>query len=114
MSGLVLEHMHGAATRVRVSETAFPHRAEGYNLLIVSEWLDPGDTDRNVAWARETYDAMQPYFARGRYVNYLGADEGDEPIQAAYGPNFARLRALKSKYDPTNLFHLNQNIRPGA
>jgi FAD/FMN-containing dehydrogenase len=57
---------------------------------------------------------MQPYFARGRYVNYLGADEGDEPIQAAYGPNFARLRALKSKYDPTNLFHLNQNIRPGA
>jgi len=114
MSGLLLEHVHGAATRVGVTETAFPHRSEGYNLLIVSEWLDPGDTDRNVAWARETYDAMQPCFGHGRYVNYLGADEGDEPIQAAYGPNFARLRALKSKYDPTNLFHLNQNIRPGA
>jgi FAD/FMN-containing dehydrogenase len=114
MSGLLLEHVHGAATRVGVSDTAFPHRSEGYNLLIVSEWLDPGDTDRNVAWARGTYDAMQPHFARGRYVNYLGADEGDEPIQAAYGQNFARLRALKAKYDPTNLFHLNQNIRPGA
>lgn len=114
MSGLLLEHMHGAATRIGVSETAFPHRREGYNLLIVSEWLDPGDTDRNVAWARETYDAMQPYFARGRYMNYLGADEGDEPIQAAYGPNYERLRALKAKYDPANLFHLNQNIRPGS
>jgi FAD/FMN-containing dehydrogenase len=114
MSGLLLEHVHGAATRVGVSDTAFPHRSEGYNLLIVSEWLDPGDTDRNVAWTRGTYDAMQPHFAQGRYVNYLGADEGDEPIQAAYGQNFARLRALKAKYDPTNLFHLNQNIRPGA
>jgi FAD/FMN-containing dehydrogenase len=114
MSGLLLEHVHGAATRVGISETAFPHRSEGYNLLIVSQWLVPGDTDRNVAWTRETYDAMQPHLAGGRYVNYLGADEGDEPIQAAYGPNFARLRALKAKYDPTNLFHLNQNIRPGA
>jgi FAD/FMN-containing dehydrogenase len=114
MSGLVLEHVHGAATRVGVTETAFPHRSEGYNLLIVSEWLDPGDTDRNVAWARETYDAMQPYFARGRYVNYLGADEGEEPVRAAYGSNFARLRALKARYDPGNLFHLNQNIRPDA
>jgi len=57
---------------------------------------------------------MQPHLAPGRYVNYLGVDEGDEPVQAAYGPNFARLRALKTKYDPTNLFHLHQNIRPGA
>ena len=61
MSGLLLEHIHGAATRVGVSETAFPHRGEGYNFLVVSEWLDPADNARNIAWARESYDLMLPY-----------------------------------------------------
>ena len=112
MSGLLLEHIHGAATRVGVSETAFPHRREGYNFLVVSEWLDPADNARNIAWARESYDLMLPYFSRGRYVNYLGEDEGEDAVAAAYGPNYQRLRTLKAKYDPTNLFHLNQNIRP--
>ena len=112
MSGLLLEHIHGAATRVDVSETAFPHRREGYNFLVVSEWLDPADNARNIAWARESYDLMLPYFSRGRYVNYLGEDEGEDAVAAAYGPNYQRLRTLKAKYDPTNLFHLNQNIRP--
>jgi FAD/FMN-containing dehydrogenase len=112
MSGLLLEHIHGAATRVGVSETAFPHRGEGYNFLVVSEWLDPADNGRNIAWARESYDLMLPYFSRGRYVNYLGEDEGEDAVAAAYGPNYQRLRTLKAKYDPTNLFHLNQNIRP--
>ena len=112
MSGLLLEHIHGAATRVGVGETAFPHRGEGYNFLVVSEWLDPADNERNIAWARESYDLMLPYFSRGRYVNYLGEDEGEDAVAAAYGPNYQRLRTLKAKYDPTNLFHLNQNIRP--
>ena len=113
MSGLLLEHIHGAATRVGVSDTAFPHRREGYNFLVVSEWLDPADNERNIAWARESYDLMLPYFSRGRYVNYLGEDEGEDAVAAAYGPNYQRLRTLKAKYDPANLFHLNQNIRPG-
>ena len=112
MSGLLLEHIHGAATRVGVTETAFPHRREGYNFLVVSEWLDPADNARNIAWARESYDLMLPYFSRGRYVNYLGEDEGEDAVAAAYGPNYQRLRILKAKYDPTNLFHLNQNIPP--
>ena len=112
MSGLLLEHIHGAATRVGVGETAFPHRREGYNFLVVSEWLDPAANARNIAWARESYDVMRPCFAPGRYVNYLGDDDGEDAVAAAYGPNYQRLRALKAKYDPTNLFHLNQNIRP--
>jgi FAD/FMN-containing dehydrogenase len=112
MSALVLEHIHGAATRVGISETAFPHRREGYQLLVVSQWLEPSDNARNIAWARESYDAMQPYFTHGRYVNYLGEDEGEDAVEAAYGPNHQRLRTLKAKYDPMNLFHLNQNIRP--
>jgi FAD/FMN-containing dehydrogenase len=114
MSGLLLEHIHGAATRIGVSETAFPHRREGYNFLVVSEWLEPADNARNIAWARESYDAMRPCFTPGRYVNYLGDDDGEDAVAAAYGPNYQRLRTLKAKYDPTNLFHLNQNIRPGG
>ena len=112
MSGLLLEHIHGAATRVGVSETAFPHRREGYNFLVVSEWINPADNARNIAWARESYDAMRSSFTAGRYVNYLGDDDGEDAVAAAYGPNYQRLRTLKAKYDPTNLFHLNQNIRP--
>jgi FAD/FMN-containing dehydrogenase len=112
MSGLLLEHIHGAATRIGVSETAFPHRREGYNFLVVSEWLNPDDNAQNIAWARESYDVMRPCFTPGRYVNYLGDDDGEDAVAAAYGPNYQRLRTLKAKYDPTNLFHLNQNIRP--
>jgi FAD/FMN-containing dehydrogenase len=112
MSGLVLEHIHGAATRVGVGETAFPHRHEGYNFLVVSEWLEPADNAPNIAWARQAYDLMRPSFTPGRYVNYLGDDDGEDAVAAAYGPNYQRLRALKAKYDPANLFHLNQNIRP--
>jgi FAD/FMN-containing dehydrogenase len=114
MSGLLLEHFHGAATRVGVGETAVPHRQKGYNLVLVSEWLDAADNARNIAWTRESYDAMRPWFASGRYVNYLGDDESEGSVQAAYGPNYERLRALKAKYDPSNLFHLNQNIRPAS
>jgi len=78
----------------------------------VSEWLDPADNTRNIAWTRESYDAMRPWLATGHYVNYLSDDGGEDAGQAAYGPNYERLRALKAKYDPTNLFRLNQNIRP--
>ena len=88
---LVLEHIHGAATRVGVSETAFPHRARRLQLSVVSEWLNPADNARNIAWARESYDAMRPYFASGRYVNYLGDDDGEDAVAAAYGPNYQRL-----------------------
>lgn len=114
MSGLLLEHFHGAATRVGETDTAFPHRRPGDNFLVVSEWQDPADSERNIAWARETYAAMEPYMARGRYVNYLGEEEGEDPVASAYGPNYERLRSLKNTYDPTNLFHMNQNITPTA
>jgi FAD/FMN-containing dehydrogenase len=112
MGQLLLEHFHGAATRVGATDTAFPHRAQGYNFLILTEWIAPADTDRCVAWAKQTYAEMEPFFASGRYVNYLGDDEVGEPVAAAYGPNYRRLQEVKTEYDPTNFFHLNQNIRP--
>lgn len=112
MSGIVVEHWHGAATRVAVADTAFPHRGVGYNMLLLSEWTNPADTERNIAWTRESYAAMQPFVASGRYVNYLDDDEAGDPAAEAYGQNYARLRQLKTQFDPTNFFHMNQNIRP--
>ena len=112
MDQVLLEHLHGAATRVGGGDTAFPHRAGGYNFLVVSEWMDPAQTDRGVAWARDTYAAMAPFMASGRYVNYLDHDEAGDAAAAAYGSNYLRLRELKTKYDPSNFFHMNQNIRP--
>jgi FAD/FMN-containing dehydrogenase len=114
MSALLLEHFHGAATRVGPTETAFPHRTVGYNFLAVGEWMEPAATPANVAWAREAYAAMVPHFASGRYVNYLNADEVSDgsSVSAAFGPNWKRLREVKQRYDPDNAFHLNQNIKP--
>ncbi len=112
MSAMVLEHVHGAAVRVGPTQTAFPHRREAYNLLIASEWVDPAANTRNIAWARETYDAMRPYAAPARYVNYLAADETQGAAEAAYGPNLPRLRAIKARYDPQNVFRQNHNIPP--
>ena len=115
LSILILEHMHGQATRVPETATAFAHRSPGYNLLAASVWLDPGATEQNVAWTRETYAAMQRFLAKGRYVNYLSDDDaGDDPVRSAYGANYDRLVQVKTKYDPTNLFHLNINIKPAA
>ncbi len=112
LSELALEHIHGAATRVGIGDTAFPHRVEGYNFLVLSQWMDKADTDRCIAWARDTYGAMKPFMTSGRYVNYLDHDESGGPVTAAYGPNYLRLQELKAKYDPSNFFHMNQNIRP--
>lgn len=112
MGQLLIEHFHGAATRVGISDTAFPHRAEGYNFLVLAEWMDPAHNERCMAWARETYDRMQPFFSAARYVNYLGDDEMGEPLSYAYGPNHRRLQQIKAHYDPMNFFRMNQNIRP--
>jgi FAD/FMN-containing dehydrogenase len=112
MSGLLLEHIHGAATRVGVGETAFAHRRESYNFLVVSQWLDPKEDEKNIAWARATYAALRPHMARASYANYQSDDETEQALEHEYGPNYERLVALKNKLDPTNAFHLNNNVRP--
>ena len=112
MNAIMIEHYHGAVTRVAPTDTAVPHRTAGYNLLLPSVWLDPADTEANIAWTRETYDAFRPSFAEGRWLNYLGDDEQIDAVRAAYGPNYDRLGRIKREYDPDNIFHLNQNIEP--
>jgi len=116
-SAVAIEQFSGAVNRVSINDTAFNHRDARYNLLIVGIWTDAAAKADNVRWVRELWDAMAPYSSGGVYVNYLGqeADEGAERVKSAYGPEkYARLVALKQKYDPTNLFRLNQNIKPSA
>jgi FAD/FMN-containing dehydrogenase len=112
-SGIGMQQLHGSAARVAPAATAFPHRRSQSELLILAAWADPAETERNVAWARDFFEAMQPFAARGVYVNDLGEEEGDR-VRAAYGANYDRLAAIKAVYDPTNLFRSNQNIRPIA
>jgi FAD binding domain/Berberine and berberine like len=115
MTTLVLEHFHGAVSRVPVDATPVPHREPGFNFLIASIWPEPEATDANVVWTRETFDAMEPFAAPGRWLNYLNADEtGEGPLRGAYGPNYDSLVELKTLYDPGNLFRLNKNISPRA
>jgi FAD/FMN-containing dehydrogenase len=111
LSAILLEHFHGAVTRVGATDTAVPHRDEGWNLLIPSVWTDVGDTDANIAWTRETFAALRPHFGTGRWLNYLGDDQANDAVRAAYGPNYERLREVKRRYDPANVFHLNHNIQ---
>jgi FAD/FMN-containing dehydrogenase len=112
MTPMLFEHFHGAVTRVAPTATAVPHREPGWNLLIASVWTDPADTDANIEWTRETHAALKPELSERRWLSYLGDDQGDDAIRAAYGANYDRLRELKRRYDPENVFHLNHNIAP--
>ncbi len=111
----VMFHMGGAVRRVGGAETAFEDRSAEHALNINGAWSDPQATDQHIAWVRGFWEVMRPYSTGGVYVNFL-ADEGEEQVRAAYGSaeKYGRLAALKKAYDPTNLFRINQNIRPAA
>ncbi len=110
---VVLESLgHSAIQRVPEAATAFVNRRYPFNFLVTSAWSDAADTEKNVLWTRQFFEAMGPFAAKASYVNYIG-DEGVDGVRAAYGEQkFARLAALKTKFDPTNLFRMNQNVTP--
>ena len=110
LTAIVLQQVHGAAARVGPAQTAFPHRKSQYDFEVLSQWTGDTKSEENVQWTRKLYESMQPFLERGVYVNSLG-EEGEDRVRAAYGQNFDRLVELKRKYDPTNFFRLNQNIR---
>ena len=115
MSAILLEHFHGAVTRVPVEATAVPHRAQSHNFAITSVWIDPAASEENIAWTRESFEAMAPYLSGGRYVNYFAEDDsGEQAARAAYGPNYEHLVEVKTAYDPTNIFRRNVNVPPRA
>jgi FAD/FMN-containing dehydrogenase len=113
LCALAIEDFHGAATRVDPTSTAFPHRRPGFNLLLISQWRDASDTDAGVAWAHDTFAALAPHMADRSYTGYLMADDHQVRLRQTYGPNYERLVELKRRYDPRNLFDLNQNLAPG-
>jgi hypothetical protein len=113
--GIIEHQLGGAVRRANREATAFAHRDVEYSFMSLGVCADVAETENCTRWAQEFWDAMQPWSTGGVYVNYLGreADEGAERIKAAYGAEkYVRLVALKNKYDPANLFRLNQNIKP--
>ena len=113
LSLAVLQQVGGAIARVAGDATAYGNRDAAYDCFPAAIWDDPAQDERHITWARAFWEAMRPFATGGVYANNLG-EEGEERLRAAYGANYARLAALKAKYDPDNLFRLNQNIRPAG
>lgn len=110
-STMHLYPINGAAQRVSADEAAFGHREATFAPVIAGMWPDPADNEANIAWVRDYYAATAPHSEEGGYVNFAGADDQDR-VRANYGSNYERLVAVKRRYDPDNLFHHNQNIKP--
>jgi FAD/FMN-containing dehydrogenase len=112
LSSFYFQPMGGAIARITPDQAAFGHRDAAFDFNILSVWSDPAETDEHVAWTRELWQAMQPFASGGVYVNNLG-DEGPDRVRAAYAPAvYDRLVSLKDRYDPDNVFRMNQNIPP--
>ena len=103
--------INGAAGRVKKGATAWWHRDANWTEVIVGVDPDPAKKEEISAWAKEYWNALHPYSAGGAYINFM-MDEGEERIRATYGKNYKRLAKIKKRYDPANLFRVNQNIRP--
>ena len=113
LSAVLIEQYGGAASRVGTADTAFAQRHAQYDLGILTQWADPAESARHIAWTRDFAEAMGP-FASGDYLlNFLG-EESDDIIRSAFGANHARLVEVKTKHDPDNFFRVNQNIQPAA
>ncbi|HXW34311.1 MAG TPA: FAD-binding oxidoreductase [Acidimicrobiales bacterium] len=103
--------INGAVQRVGAEETAFAYRDVSFSPVIAGMWDNPADNEQNIAWVRAYFEALRPYSIEGGYVNFMDEDDQGR-VKANYKGNYGRLAAVKAKYDPGNLFHLNQNIRP--
>ena len=113
-STMHLYPINGAAQRVGPDETAFGHRDAKYAAVIAGMWPDPADNEANTKWVRDYYAAIHPYSGiEGGYTNFMAADDATRAPEN-YGRSYERLRGIKAVYDPTNLFHLNQNIPPAG
>lgn len=112
LTSLLVEPFGGAVKRMGQDATVFSPRDLPYDFLIVSRWVDPAESEKHIQWTRELWNMMQPFATKATYVNYL-AEEDNERVKGIYGATkYERLVALKNKYDPTNFFQLNPNIKP--
>ena len=112
-STMHLYPINGAVHRVAGNATAFSYRKAKWAEVIVGVDPDPANADKITEWARSYWDAVHPYSAPGAYVNFM-MEEGSARVEATYGENYSRLQQVKAKYDPGNLFRVNQNIPPSG
>jgi FAD/FMN-containing dehydrogenase len=108
-----IAQLGGAINRVPVGATPYPHRDVEFAMNVHTRWGDPAQDRTCIAWARELFDRTAPFATGGVYVNFMPEDEDQRVSQGAYGANFERLAKLKTRFDPTNVFRQNMNIRPG-
>jgi hypothetical protein len=113
MTSIVIAHYHGATSRVPPTATAMPHRGPGYSCVILTQWTEPADTNANLSWTQETFEALRPHTTDQVYVNNLSNDDAGA-VPSAYGINWDRLVEIKRRYDPDNTFRLNHNIDPST
>ncbi|WP_427133048.1 BBE domain-containing protein [Pseudarthrobacter sp. S9] len=107
-------HVHpidGAVQRVGATDSAFPNRNAKFSPVMAGMWEDPADNEANISWVRDYAAAMEPFSEAAGYINFMDGDDLPK-VAENYGPNFRRLSEIKTKYDPQNLFHVNQNIPP--
>jgi hypothetical protein len=110
-----VHHVEGAVARADAAATAIGRRDAPFIANVIGMWADPALQEDEIAWVREQSGRLRPHSTGGAYLNFLDGDEGDERIRAAYGrEKYERLVALKDRYDPDNVFRLNQNIRPSG
>ena len=114
LSALIFFYMHGAATRVPPTETAFAARRPQWDFDAIGQWTDGAQSAGHIAWVRALWSQLEPHLEGSAYVNHLAEDDRPEKVRASFGENYGRLVEVKNKYDPTNFFRVNQNIRPAA
>ncbi|MGY1708363.1 FAD-binding oxidoreductase [Geodermatophilus sp. SYSU D00758] len=114
LSAVIFFHVHGAATRVPPEDTAFAARRVQWDVDVIAQWTEAGESERHTDWLRSSWAAAEPHMKGSAYVNHLATDDPPEKVRASFGANLDRLRLLKARYDPGNLFRLNPNITPVA
>jgi FAD/FMN-containing dehydrogenase len=112
MSAIVDFPFRGEMTRVPQDATAFSIRRTGWDVNVISQWIDPAESETHIEWTRKSWSRVEENTFGGAYVNHISVDDQPEKVRASYGSNYDRLATIKAKYDPGNMFRLNPNIRP--
>jgi hypothetical protein len=112
MSALLMFNVHGALTRVAEGAMAFAARKPQWDFDVIGAWADGAESAKHIAWVREVWDELAPHRSEMVYINHMAAEDRPETVRASYGGNHRRLRDIKRRYDPGNLFRFNANITP--
>lgn len=110
---MILFYLHGAGARVPATKTAFSARRAQWDFDAIGQWADGSQSVTHVAWVRDTWSRVESHLKGSVYINHVAADDLPEKVRASFGDNYQRLRQLKGRFDPTNLFRVNANIPPG-